>query len=87
MSTNLASSKNLSMEEQEVERYSEMTPAVQMRIVCDLTTADFDRIRADLQRRYPTADQREFRSRAASHWLGPEVMLQVSGWDAEQKGH
>jgi hypothetical protein len=63
-----------------------MTPREKMRRVVELNRFGFQLTLADVRRRYPDADEREWRLRAASRFLPAELMRKAFGWDPDEKG-
>jgi len=70
-----------------VEAYRRMTPTQKLRRVFDLYEFAMGLARADVRRRYPDADERECRLRAASRFIAPELMRKAFGWDPREKGY
>ena len=70
-----------------IEGFRRMTPSQKLEIVSQLTQAVQKLALADVRRRHPRADAREVALRAASRWLGPELMLRVFGWDVAKMGY
>ena len=70
-----------------IEGFRGMTPAQRLEIATQLTQAVQELAIADVRRRHPDADEREVALRAASRWLGPELMLRAFGWDVEKMGY
>lgn len=64
-----------------------MTPSQKLELVGQMTRTVQELAIADVRRRYPRADEREVSLRAASRWLGPEIMLRVFGWDVATMGY
>ena len=70
-----------------IEGLRKMTPAQRLEIATQLTQAVQELAIADVRRRHPDADEREVALRAASRWLGPQLMLRAFGWDVEKMGY
>jgi hypothetical protein len=70
-----------------VEAYRLMTPTQKLRRVFDLYDFAMGAVRADVRRRYPHADDREVRLRAASRIVDRELMFKAFGWDPREKGY
>jgi hypothetical protein len=70
-----------------VEGFRSMSPARKLEIVTALTQALQELAVADVRRRHPRADAREMALRAASRWVGPELMLRAFGWDVGKMGY
>jgi hypothetical protein len=64
-----------------------MTPSEKLRIVTQLTAMVQQLAIADVRRRHPAADDGEVSLRAASRWLGPDLMLRAFGWDVAKMGY
>jgi len=70
-----------------IEAYRRMTPTQKLGRVFDLYEFAMGLARADVRRRYPDADDREVRLRAASRFIDPDLMRKAFGWDPREKGY
>lgn len=75
------------IERLQIEAYRRMTPAERLHKVWELNRFAREMVMADVQRRYPNADERERKLRAASRWLPAELMCAAYGWDPDVEGY
>lgn len=70
-----------------LEMYRRMSPTQKLRMVFDMYDFAMGLVRADVRRRYPHADEREVRLRAASRLIPSDLMRKAFGWDPHEKGY
>jgi hypothetical protein len=70
-----------------MEGFRKMTPSEKLKIVSQLTQTVQELVMADVRRRHPKADAHELALRAASRWLGPDLMLRAFDWDVAKMGY
>jgi len=70
-----------------IEHYRRMSASEKFKIVDDLTRATISLAMSGVRSRHPAAEEREYRLRAASRWLDPELMRKAYGWDPEVEGY
>jgi hypothetical protein len=75
------------VEELLIEAYRRMTPSEKLASVRAGNRAVQSLQMADIQRRYPDADERELHLRLASRSLPRELMIAAFGWDPEVEGY
>lgn len=70
-----------------IERYRQMSPWEKLRCVQKMNRFTWNLTLADVRERYPDADERERRLRAAARWLEADLMRKAFGWDTREKGY
>lgn len=69
-----------------VERWRQMTPAEKMATVTELNEAVEMLAWAGVRTRHPEATEEESRMRVAALRLGRDLMMEVYGWDPDERG-
>ena len=74
------------IEEIQLRRYRQMTPAEKLKRVLDLNRTAETMAAARLEKQYGPLDPHELELRLASLRLDRQTMLAVFGWDPEEQG-
>ena len=74
-------------QEQRVQRARAMSPIEKLQIVGRMSWANEEQVKAEIRARYPNADEREVRLRAASRRVPADLMRKALGWDPDVEGY
>jgi hypothetical protein len=75
------------IERMQIEAYRRMSPAEKFRRIENLNRMLEMLARADIERRYPDAEERERRLRVAARRIPAELMRRAFGWDPDKEGY